>query len=56
MQVVTIFAFAEEISPDLTERLDILESEETRHLEFRGLWKKNVLRLERCGMRITRTE
>lgn len=43
--MVTLTAFADEISEDLTEQLDVLESEGIRHLEFRGVWSKNVLDL-----------
>ena len=38
-------AFADEISPDLDVQLDILDQEAIRHLEFRGVWSKNVLDL-----------
>lgn len=41
----TLTGFADEISPDLTEQLDTLESEGMRHLEFRAVWGKNVLDL-----------
>lgn len=43
--MVTLTAFADEISADLTEQLDVLESEGIRHIEFRGVWNKNVLDL-----------
>ncbi len=35
-------AFADEISPDLDEQLDVLEAEDIRFLELRGAWGKNV--------------
>lgn len=54
--MVIISAFADEISPDLTEQLDVLESEEIRHLEFRGVWKKNVLDLSDDELRTVRNE
>lgn len=41
----TLTGFADEISPDLNEQLDTLESEKMRYLEFRAVWKKNVLDL-----------
>ena len=37
--------FADEISPDPEEQLRVLEEEGIRHLELRGVWKKNVLDL-----------
>ena len=42
----TLSAFADEISPDLTEQLDVLESEGIRYLELRGVWGKGVLELD----------
>lgn len=42
----TLSGFADEISPDLTEQLATLEAESIRHLEFRGVWGKNVLKLD----------
>ena len=41
----TLTGFGDEISPDLTAQLDLLESEGVRHLELRGAWDKNVLDL-----------
>jgi sugar phosphate isomerase/epimerase len=41
----TLSAFADEISPDLDQQLETLAGESIRHLEFRGVWKKNVLHL-----------
>jgi len=41
----TLSGFGDEISPDLTEQLDLLESEGVHHLELRGVWNKNVLEL-----------
>ncbi|EPZ41851.1 sugar phosphate isomerase/epimerase family protein [Alicyclobacillus acidoterrestris] len=43
--MVTLSAFADEISSDLNEQLDVLESTGIRHLEFRGVWHKNVIDL-----------
>lgn len=45
VNMVTISAFADEISPDLKEQLDVLESEAIHHVELRGVWNKNVLDL-----------
>jgi sugar phosphate isomerase/epimerase len=41
----TLSAFADEISPELDQQLATLAAESIRHLEFRGVWKKNVLDL-----------
>ena len=43
--MVTLSGFADEISQDLNEQLDTLESLEIKYLEFRGVWDKNVLAL-----------
>lgn len=43
--MVKLTAFADEISPDLQTQLNILSSEQIRHLELRGVWNKNVLDL-----------
>jgi len=43
--MMIISAFADEISADLEEQLDVLESENIHHIEFRGVWGKNVLDL-----------
>ncbi|MBI3990595.1 MAG: sugar phosphate isomerase/epimerase [Candidatus Omnitrophica bacterium] len=42
--------FGDEISPDLKEQLGVLVSEGIRHLEIRGVDKKNVLDLTRDDM------
>ena len=41
----TLSAFADEISPDLDVQLATLAAEAIRHVEFRGVWGKNVLDL-----------
>jgi 3-dehydroshikimate dehydratase len=43
--MVTLSGFADEISPDLNEQLDTLQSLEIQYIEFRGVWNKNVLDL-----------
>jgi sugar phosphate isomerase/epimerase len=43
--MITLTGFADEISPDLEEQLDVLQSENIRYLELRGVWGKNVLEL-----------
>lgn len=40
--MVRLSGFADEISKDLIEQLDVLESESIRFLELRGVWGKNV--------------
>ncbi|MFD2611643.1 sugar phosphate isomerase/epimerase family protein [Paenibacillus gansuensis] len=40
-----ITCFADEISHDLDEQMDVLEAQGVKHLELRGLWGKNVLEL-----------
>lgn len=44
--MVTLSAFGDEISGDLSEQMDVLEAEEIRYIELRGVWKKNVLDLD----------
>jgi sugar phosphate isomerase/epimerase len=51
--------FADEIDPELDVQLDTLDGEGIRHLELRGVWGKNVLRLsdeevERVGETLAR--
>lgn len=43
--MVILTGFADEISPDLDTQLDVLESEGISHLELRGVWENNVLKL-----------
>lgn len=43
--MITLTGFADEISPDLKTQLDTLASEQIAHLELRGVWGKNVLKL-----------
>ncbi len=42
----TLTGFADEISPELDAQLETLRAEGIRHLEFRGVWGKNVLKLD----------
>ncbi len=42
----TLTGFGDEISPDLNEQLDVLQSEGVNYLELRGVWGKNVLGLD----------
>ncbi len=44
--MVTLSGFADEISPDLDEQLNTLESLGIRYLELRGVWNKNVMELD----------
>ncbi|MHC5057600.1 MAG: sugar phosphate isomerase/epimerase family protein [Planctomycetota bacterium] len=41
----TLSAFADEVSADFTEQMDVLEREGVKHIELRGVWGKNVLDL-----------
>jgi sugar phosphate isomerase/epimerase len=43
--LITLTGFADEISADLEEQMDVLASEGISHIEFRGVWGKNVLKL-----------
>jgi sugar phosphate isomerase/epimerase len=43
--MVKLSGFADEISQDLNEQLDTLESLDIKYFEFRGVWDKNVLSL-----------
>ncbi|NHN29891.1 sugar phosphate isomerase/epimerase family protein [Paenibacillus agricola] len=45
MSKVKLTCFADEISSELDEQLDILEQEGLKYLELRGVWDKNVLDL-----------
>lgn len=40
--MVTLSAFADEVSSDLKEQMDVLEAEGVKHIELRGVWGKNV--------------
>ncbi len=39
-------AFGDEIADDLATQLEVLASEDVRHLEFRGAWGRNILDLD----------
>jgi sugar phosphate isomerase/epimerase len=54
--MVTLTGFADEISSDLNEQLDCLESESIRFLEFRGVWGKNVLKLDDAELKRVKDE
>jgi sugar phosphate isomerase/epimerase len=43
--LVTVTGFADEISPDLEEQMNVMESEGISHIEFRSVNGKNVLKL-----------
>ena len=45
MSKVKLTCFADEISSELDEQLDVLEQEGLKYLELRGVWGKNVLEL-----------
>ena len=44
--MVKLSGFADEISQDLGEQLDTIESLGLKYFEFRGVWDKNVLALD----------
>jgi sugar phosphate isomerase/epimerase len=43
--VIQLSAFADEISPDLQQQIEVLRQEGIRHLELRSMWDRNVLDL-----------
>ncbi len=54
--MVTLTAFADEISPDLTVQLDTLAEEGISHIELRGVWGKNVMQLDAEELQRVRAE
>ncbi len=43
--MIRLSAFADEISPDLDEQIEVLQQEQIRFIELRGVWGSNVLAL-----------
>lgn len=43
--LMKLTGFGDEISPDFTEQLDVLESEGIKHIELRSVWGKNIIEL-----------
>ncbi|MCM2534092.1 sugar phosphate isomerase/epimerase [Neobacillus pocheonensis] len=43
--MIQLTGFADEISPELELQIEVLQSESINHIEFRGVWGKNVLKL-----------
>jgi 3-dehydroshikimate dehydratase len=43
--VIQLTGFADEISPKLEVQIEVLQSLKIKHVEFRGVWGKNVLEL-----------
>jgi len=43
--MIRFSAFGDEISPELDEQMKVLAGENVKHIEFRGVWGKNVLDL-----------
>lgn len=43
--MVTLSGFGDEISPDLNEQMDVMESEGIRHIELRAVWNTGVHKL-----------
>ncbi|OPA74063.1 xylose isomerase [Paenibacillus selenitireducens] len=54
--MITLTGFSDEISTDLNEQLTCLESESMRYLEFRGVWGKNVLKLNDAELAAVKEE
>lgn len=54
--MMKITGFGDEISPELTEQLDVLESSGIDHLDFRSVWGKNVLELGEQEIAIIKEE
>lgn len=48
--------FGDEISPDLTEQMDVLESEGINYLDFRSVWGKSVIELNEHEIAIIKEE
>ncbi len=49
-------AFGDEVSPDLTEQMDVLEAEGVKFIEVRNVWGKNVLDLTDGEVEKVKTE
>ncbi|MED1203578.1 sugar phosphate isomerase/epimerase family protein [Heyndrickxia acidicola] len=43
--MIQLTGFADEISPELEEQIEVLQSLKMKNVEFRGVWGKNVLKL-----------
>jgi len=54
--MVTLSAFGDEIAADLTEQMDVLEAEDIRYIELRGVWRRNVLDLDNRQLDMFREE
>jgi len=54
--MIRLSGFADEISPDLNEQLNTLESLGLKYFEFRGVWGKNVLALTDQELDAVKTE
>jgi len=54
--MVTITGFADEISQDFVEQLEVLQSEQLNHIEFRSAWGTNVLKLTDEQLDIVKNE
>jgi len=53
--MIRLSAFADEISPDLDEQIAVLQGENLRHLDLRGVWNTNVLKLTDQQVRVIKT-
>lgn len=54
--MVTLSGFADEISNDLHEQLQVLKTEEIQHIDFRGVFGKNVLELSDAEIEMMKKE
>jgi len=48
--MITLTGFADEISADLNEQLDVIESRRVKHLELRSVGEKNVMKLSKSEL------
>ncbi len=53
--MIRLSAFADEISPDLDEQIAVLQGENLRHLDLRGVWNTNVLKLTDQQVHLVKT-
>ena len=54
--MVTLSGFGDEISADLTEQMDVMESEGIRHIELRSVWRTGVDTLTDDQLRTVKKE
>ncbi|MCM3720219.1 sugar phosphate isomerase/epimerase family protein [Fictibacillus phosphorivorans] len=54
--LIKVTGFGDEISPDLTEQLNVLEAEGMKHIELRSVWGKNVVELTEQDIKTIKKE